>query len=251
MAPIKFEENMRVKLEKRTIQPSAKSWESLSQRLDKEEKKSNKKGFWWLGIAASAIGVLLVSNVFFNTEKINNLDTIIVDKNTKTDTLVTESPIQNIKEQKQSISIAKNDNITNENTKSINKKTIKKTNFIVNSTTLNEKEKSKINTVQFYKTLVIKNEPMQNKALVINNENKSEDKSINTLNSEIDVLLAQAEATITKQKSKNKTVPIPLDYNGLLIAVEDDLDETFRDKMFKVVKKGYETVRESVAERND
>jgi len=249
MAPIKFEENMRVKLEKRTIQPSAKSWESLSQRLDKEEKKSNKKGFWWLGIAASAIGVLLVSNMFFNTEKINNLDTIIVDKNTKIDTLITESPLQNIK--KQSISVAKNNNVINENTKSIKKKTIKKTNFIVNSTTLNKKEKSKINTVQFYKTLVIKNEPIQNKALVINNENKPEDKSINTLNSEIDALLAQAEATITKQKSKNKTVPIPLDYNGLLIAVEDDLDETFRDKMLKVVKKGYETVRESVAERND
>jgi len=249
MAPIKFEENMRVKLEKRTIQPSAKSWESLSQRLDKEEKKSNKKGFWWLGIAASAIGVLLVSNMFFNTEKINNLDTIIVDKNTKIDTLITESPLQNIK--KQSISVAKNNNVINENTKSIKKKTIKKTNFIVNSTTLNKKEKSKINTVQFYKTLVIKNEPIQNKALVINNENKPEDKSINTLNSEIDALLAQAEATITKQKSKNKTVPIPLDYNGLLIAVEDDLDETFRDKMLKVVKKGYETVRGSVAERND
>jgi len=229
MAPIKFEENMRVKLEKRTIQPSAKSWKSLSQRLDKEEKKSNKKGFWWLGIAASAIGVLLVSNMFFNIEKINNLDTIIVDKNTKIDTLITESPLQNIK--KQNISVAKNDNIINENTKSINKKTIKKTNFIVNSTTLNKKEKSKINTVQSYKTLVIKNEPIQNKALVINNENKSEDKSINMLNSEIDALLAQAEATITKQKSKNKTVPIPLDYNGLLIAVEDDLDETFRDKM--------------------
>ena len=35
MAPIKFEENLRDKLEERSLQPSANSWSKLSDRLDK------------------------------------------------------------------------------------------------------------------------------------------------------------------------------------------------------------------------
>ena len=66
---------------------------------------------------------------------------------------------------------------------------------------------------------------------------------------EINVLLAKATQDIALQKTKSKT--IPLDYNGLLIDVEDDLNESVRDKMLKVVKKGYESLRESVAERNE
>ena len=105
MAPIKYEEDMKNRLEKRTIQPSAKSWDTLSQRLEKEEKKNNKKSFWWLGIAASIIGLLLVSNSFLNSETINNTNSIIVEDNTIIDTIKTEIPKQIISTPKQEIVI--------------------------------------------------------------------------------------------------------------------------------------------------
>ena len=66
---------------------------------------------------------------------------------------------------------------------------------------------------------------------------------------EINTLLANAKKDIALQKEKKAIIPI--DYNGLLIAVEDDLDETFRDKMFNMAKKGYSSLRESIAERNE
>ena len=46
MAPIKFEENIKDKLEKRTVMPSEASWSKLSQRLDGEEKRNKRSSFW-------------------------------------------------------------------------------------------------------------------------------------------------------------------------------------------------------------
>ena len=47
MAPIKFEENIKDKLEKRIIDPSVNSWNKLSDRLDKHKDGSNNKKIWW------------------------------------------------------------------------------------------------------------------------------------------------------------------------------------------------------------
>ncbi len=65
MAPIKFEEHIKDKLEKRRIEPSDKAWSKLSEKLDEHEGKSNNKMFWWLGIAASLVGVFLITTLIF------------------------------------------------------------------------------------------------------------------------------------------------------------------------------------------
>ena len=60
MAPIKFEEQLKDKLEERNLQPSSESWAKLSERLDAEEKKTKFPWFWWMGIAAAVIITLTV-----------------------------------------------------------------------------------------------------------------------------------------------------------------------------------------------
>ena len=45
MAPIKFEENIKDKLDKRTIQPSTEAWVKLSSRLDAQEQNTSKSRF--------------------------------------------------------------------------------------------------------------------------------------------------------------------------------------------------------------
>ena len=82
MAPIKFDEHIKEKLEGRNIQPSNQAWNKLSERLDVHEKNKNHKGYWWLGIAASVIGILFVVSQFFNHD-------IKVETNTK----VAETPV--------------------------------------------------------------------------------------------------------------------------------------------------------------
>ena len=257
MAPIKFEEDMKDKLEKRTIQPSAKSWATLSQRLDKEEKKSNKKGFWWLGIAASIIGVLLVTNAFLNIESKNNTNTIIVEENTTNDTLKIEVPKQIFSTPKQEVIVKTKKPIIKKPLKKADPKSIERTKYYANNTSTNSKNKTKIivNKAENKALILVDKNNIENETVVFNTENKpdktnnTEIKNYTVTDNEINALLARATEDIAMQKTKDATIPI--DYNGLLTDVEDDLDETFRDKMFKAVKKRYETVRESVAERND
>ncbi|APY01159.1 hypothetical protein [Lacinutrix venerupis] len=233
MAPIKNEEDMKKRLEKRTIQPSAKAWETLSQRLDHEEKKHNKKGLWWLGIAASIVGILLVTNLFFSS-KTNNNNTIIVNQNKTQDT-------QKIEKQEIERVIPKNEVIVEvkRNIKKTNSKNLKVSNELAinnNSKKTPIKNKETLNNLSQNNTIIteikipkIKKQPIER--------------------DEVDMLLAQATESIKSKKTINKNTPI--DHNELLIAVEDDLDERFRDKILKTVRKGYQTVKESVAERNE
>ena len=63
MAPIKFEDNIREKLEGRELEPSKDAWNKLSEQLDSNsEKKTNK--VMWFAIAASLIGILIAVSVF-------------------------------------------------------------------------------------------------------------------------------------------------------------------------------------------
>lgn len=254
MAPIKFEENIKERLEKRTIQPSVKSWATLSQRIDNEEKKSTKKGFWWLGIAASVIGILLVSNFFLNIEISNNNNSIIVEDNTTKDTLKIETPKQIINTPKQNVIVENKKNTIKSKIKKTDKKPIEATKHIVNNTNVvvNNSLEPLVNKTKTKKPLIINNNTIKEKNLIVFDENKiknSEVKNGIVTDNEINTLLAKATEDIAIQKTKTATIPI--DYNGLLLDVEDELDETFRDKMFKKIKKGYKTVKESVAERNN
>ena len=71
MAPIKFEENIREKLEAREMQPSHSAWNKLSAQLDDvPEKKGNK--FIWFAVAAAIVGALVAASVFINDSSISS-----------------------------------------------------------------------------------------------------------------------------------------------------------------------------------
>ena len=75
---MKYEEQLKDKLEQRTIQPSSDAWQKLNDKLDANKSKKNNKGFWYLGIAASIVGILLITNVF-NNDNTNATEPTIVD----------------------------------------------------------------------------------------------------------------------------------------------------------------------------
>jgi len=79
MAPIKFEDNLKEKLEHRRLQPSTNAWEKLQNKLETNQTKKSKETYWWLGIAASFIGILIVASVFFNKKDDNTIEQNIVD----------------------------------------------------------------------------------------------------------------------------------------------------------------------------
>ena len=61
MAPNNIEESIKNKLEQRTIQPSADAWTKLESRLDATDKNYKNKTFFWIGLAASIVGILLIA----------------------------------------------------------------------------------------------------------------------------------------------------------------------------------------------
>ncbi|MEH6407236.1 MAG: hypothetical protein V7767_08155, partial [Leeuwenhoekiella sp.] len=69
MAPMKFEENMKEKLNERTITPSASAWDSIENGL-KTTQKRKKIGYYKQIIAAACfIGILILAGIFLIISK--------------------------------------------------------------------------------------------------------------------------------------------------------------------------------------
>lgn len=85
MAVDNFDKKIKHQLEGRKIEPSARAWDQLAAELEVKEEKSTKK-YWWLGIAASFLGGILITSFFFNQQqvepvKVVNQNTIEAPKN--------------------------------------------------------------------------------------------------------------------------------------------------------------------------
>ena len=269
MAPIKYEEQMKDKLEKRRLQPSPESWAALSNRLDAEQKKNNTSLFWWIGIAASIVGIVFITAMYFNNEPVQNDAQIIVD---------TQGDVKQDEQQKEK-------NLILEVAKSSNEVVVKESNS--NTKSLNETVSNpKGATSRTKNTMVIEKLPEQdaiaqsqgtaqeatatsnsveNLADMTNTKLTFEDQKIQDVvaqinalstngnkvtDSEIDSLLKKAQKELLSNKLYNENTRT-VDANALLQDVEEDLQQSFRSKVFEALQSGYESVVTAVTERNN
>jgi len=253
MAPIKFEENIKDKLEKRTIEPSDNAWSKLSERLDAHEGKSNNKIIWRIGIAASLVGVFLITTLFFKTGEGEVVLPTIVESPVEDTIEIKESPPEVIENtEKEAIA---NKEVTVDKDPTVLKDKIKKPLIVKkkNSYKSNQevlvaisKEESRDNELN--NSEVVLTQQKTNESIAQNN--KLEENNNISIDSEIESLLASAQKDLlanTLKSTKTKTV----DANSLLADVETDLEESFRDKVFNTLVSGYNTVKTAVASRND
>jgi formate/nitrite transporter FocA (FNT family) len=70
MEPIKFEDNIREKLQEREITPSNKSWEKLTKQLKTSKTNKRSNNSYWFAIAAGFIGIVIVASFIFKDEVI-------------------------------------------------------------------------------------------------------------------------------------------------------------------------------------
>lgn len=266
MAPIKFEEQLKEKLEQRRIEPSANAWNKLSDKLDANEDSKNNKGLWWLGIAATVAGVLLALTFVFksNTEIV---EPFIVD--TKKETPIEKQDLQNpdVLNENNAVVIEESENKTRGNQQKATQKLVNKTPLKAiikeqqDALILNKANEvvaevdTKLN-VEETNTKAIETSPellsfeSQKVNEVVAQIQKLEQENNEVTMQEIDALLKAAQKEITMQKLYNE-VTKTVDANALLQSVEDDLDLSFRNKVFSAIKSGYETVKTAVAERNN
>lgn len=238
MAPSNWDNHIKESLEKRQLQPSPEAWSKLQSRLESEEKRKSNKSFWWLGLAASIIGIVFISTVFFNKNEqptnnvVETLKPVIeAEKNIKQPEVITEQPIEIVEQSKEQP----------KKNQTIHSSQIKNNQNIVETKT-NESEILKQQPINSFEDEKLKEVVAQIQELKNTNEAVTED--------DIDALLKEAEQAIFKEKIKRANT-LTVDADALLQDVEADLQQSFRDRVFEALKSSYETVRTAVADRNN
>lgn len=237
MEPNKFDDIVREKLEKRTIQPREMAWDRLDAMLSVAEEKTakpkkNKRA--WMYIAASFLGFLLLGTIFLKQG--NNNDATEVKSTDVQVATATEEPL--VQE------VAKTETEAAVVNQAINAKeevVAATTAFEVKTGTaapnvLQKKHKrvaaitvqSPLNTegavAQAVKNEIIVEKPVANEA---------------------EILLAAATDT-----DEAKKPAVKVNAKSLLSSVEGELDSSFRNKAMQAIVKNYNTVKTSVANRN-
>jgi hypothetical protein len=258
MAPIKFEEHLKDKLEKRTIKPSADAWDVLSSRLNRQDKKHNNRTFWWLGIAASIVGVMLFTAFIFNGSKSETITPTVVEIDTieasKSGDVASESTdisepksVADVKNAEKTISKEVQTKIAANSSKDIIEKGERDLENALALQEVKEQGEAKksltgpMNALQYEQSKV---NDVVAEITRLNTENQG------VTEAEIDSLLKQAQRDILKNRIYNESTRT-VDANALLQDVESELDQSFRTRVFEALKNSYVTVKTAVAERNN
>ena len=251
MAPFKFEEDIKSVLEKRSIEPSKMAWNDLENSLDRAKGNAKKKSFWWFGIAASVFGILWISISFFKTEKVMVEPTIV------------EIPMENIESPNKATTNLKEKEIIKKETIIDNSIILRNTESVAVENQLKTIKKETIPEIEKSQNEEIENEIIIAKVNVVLPENISEEEKQlqeiaaqiavleieNATEVEIDLLLKNAQQNIANQKFKESGMSVSA--YALLFEVEEELDPTIKEKVFKVLSENYNSVKNAVAQRND
>ncbi len=237
MPTSKFENNIKRKLENRTLAPSEMAWQSLSERLGSQTKPNSKKTYWWLGIAASFIIVLVLGSMLFTkTEE----TPIIVKEFNSTKPLIDSTAQNKIAEEKfEELPTLKNKIQPKTEEYSIHKNSVVKNSRLTNGNTSFETQKAE--------SLTFEEAKIQE---VIAQVNNLQAQNTNVTDAEIEALLFEAEQQIKQYNTQQAQIAGATEAELLLQEVEDDLDKTFREKAFEAIKKNVITVKTAIVQRN-
>lgn len=226
MEPNKLENNFREQLNRREIQPSEMAWDRLDAMLSVAENKKPKKRTW-LYIAASFLGFMLIGSLFFNQSEteIKTNDAVVVQENTKSQTENTSqdqtSPVSS-----STITAVQPNQKAIASVTTSSKKGSKAT---TENSSISEKGTEEVQIIEEIKPVVKPNRYIESESLLAEAETKLQTESIKS---------SVAKSGV-KVNSKN-----------LLNSVEGELDDTFRERVVRSIGKNYETVKSSLATRN-
>ena len=260
MAPIKFEEHIREKLDEREIQPSAGSWDKLNSRLDASKNRSGKK--WWLS-AVAAVGVLLIASILFVNQQ--EQAAIPIVETPGEEKVRANSGTNEVEQPVEVASEIKNESSEDEIIQPVNiKKDTERTDGIAaqNSNINPASEGNEIEEPGHSKRVMIEPVEIKKTAIVENNSGMLYDKVKEVLSevylhentngnhtvAEVDALLMEATREISQAK---KMYNGSVNADALLADVEYEVDQSFRKEVFEFLKEEFLKAKTAVATRND
>lgn len=224
MEPNNIENQIREKLNQRSIQPSQKAWDRLDAMLSVEEQKP-KRNFKWISIAAIFVGFTLIGIFMMNKEK--SVENVI-----PSNPVVLENEVKGLKKES---AIEPGNHFSEENPKeAVAHQSIKQI----------EKPSAEINPK---KDFLLDNH--SEKEVLTVTEDRSKEITNRYINAES--LLAEIETgeKIIIPNISNKP-SVKIDANALLSTAEKEVDETFRDKVIQSINKKYNSIKSTLANRN-
>jgi hypothetical protein len=247
MGQLKFEKDFIEKLNKRKIEPKPRSWEELSARLNSEE-KSKRPIFWWIGIAATLVGGILIFSILFNKpisetpEIVNAPEEEILKGKIESQQTSFEKPASEEMTESEKASEKSVENIFSKKEPVANSKLASMGKPQESSKAENDQTQKGLDLMKETKISEIPEE-------VIAEASTKENKKGKITDAEVDALLAEALIKINGDRSA-KSVSENIDPSSLLLDVERELEQSTREKVFDVLKEGYFKARTAVANRN-
>lgn len=250
----RFEKYIARKLKEREIYPSADAWDRIAEKLETSPELKKKRYFWY-GIAAGFVGLLLVS-IFFLKKDDTLEDSKIKIVNTPNGNIQLEN------KEKEAI-IDKKGSLTLEGNKGNLDISNGKKNPIVKRLDLAKPDLDKnfgVDTnISQQAREVLEDKDLDSKQEAIMDEKIAEvlarvnlletaDKS-SLSDIEVDSLLRNAQRELLADRifiGKGS-----VDATVLLNEVEEELDQTFRSQIFETLKNGFLRARTAVADRNN
>ncbi len=224
----KFDNQIREKLNARTIEPNAKSWDRLDAMLSVQEEKKPRKGFLWLYVAASFFVFFGLGVFLFNSDEnveINTQNPVLVAVDKTIDSVEKNKAEEILIESQQPVVVQNEINLS----KSVN--SIKEKTTIFN----------KSNSVQ-------ENDNKANPTYNLQPTTSSAYKYISPEN-----LLAEVQnekKNLSSESNVSKKPSVKIDANALLSKVEKELDESYRETTLDKLNKNFNAVKSAIVNRN-
>ena len=263
MAPIKFEENIREKLEAREMQPSHSAWNKLSAQLDDvPEKKGNK--FIWFAVAAAIVGALVAVSVFINDSSISSeKNDKLVKEETQTnkrlqkdvENNVFTNPSEAIPKKEVAAIEEVSEEKTEESTKVVTQSVVTPAKYIAKND-MKPVISKEMEVDKNDEESIIKKSNLTQEEIIFNTKVDKVVAEVMALQNnngtitaeEIDALLQSAQKDIATQRILSSQ---KVDATALLLDVEFELERSFRDKVFDALGDGFKKIRTAVVERNN
>ncbi|WP_396597211.1 hypothetical protein [Dokdonia sp. R86516] len=251
-----LEDNFKDKLERRRLEPTASAWDRIEGKLDASQGKKKSKIVLWMGIAASFIAGVFITALIYNTSVVDeqtpyveNQPVEVIDEiapeqisDKPSEIILTDATTNNVESQK-SVTSPKN------NTAAKKKRT--------NPTKSKYRPYSNANTInsqveEAVATSIMKEAAIKSTINAVVDVNPDEVKtSEELLDDEVENLLKAAQQNINKQPVYAQPQRV-VDANELLLDAEAEVDpDSFKDRMFRTLKKEFNRAVEAVANKDN
>ena len=251
-----LEDNFKDKLERRRLEPTASAWDRIEGKLDASQGKKKSKIVLWMGIAASFIAGVFITALIYNTSVVDeqtpyveNQPVEVIDEiapeqisDKPSEILLTDATTNNVEVQK-SVTSPQNNTLTE---KKRTNPTKSKYRPYSNANTINSQVEEDV------ATSIMKEAAIKSTINAVVDVNPDEVKtSDELLDDEVENLLKAAQQNINKQPVYAQPQRV-VDANELLLDAEAEVDpDSFKDRMFRTLKKEFNRAVEAVANKDN